>query len=244
MRLNTIVLAIAAFTSFCATSAQAATELVKNGGFETSTGVGQFDHTVTISDWSSKGYNFLFGATGADSAGVQGEYGNLSLWGANNGGAKALASSGNGGQFVAADGAYGVAAVTQTINGLTAGKKYTLNFEWAAAQQQGFDGATTEQWLVNLGSNAATTQATSVYHNANHSSSSWMQETMTFTAAGSSQVLSFLAVGTPEGKPPFSLLDGVSMVAEVPEPSEWAMLFAGLGLMGFMARRRRQNDAA
>lgn len=32
--------------------------------------------------------------------------------------------------------------------------------------------------------------------------------------------------------------------APIPEPGTYAMLAAGLGLMGFVARRRRQNDAA
>ena len=30
----------------------------------------------------------------------------------------------------------------------------------------------------------------------------------------------------------------------VPEPETYAMILAGLGLMGFMARRRKQNAAA
>jgi hypothetical protein len=65
---------------------------------------------------------------------------------------------------------------------------------------------------------------------------------MTFTASSTSQILSFLAVGTPTGLPPVSLLDGVSLVDStvpaVPEPSSWAMLLAGVGAMGFMLRKR------
>jgi len=52
------------------------------------------------------------------------------------------------------------------------------------------------------------------------------------------EVLSFLAIGTPGGVPPFSLLDGVS-ITEVPEPTSLALLGAGLGLVGLMTRRRR-----
>lgn len=47
----------------------------------------------------------------------------------------------------------------------------------------------------------------------------WTQEALTFTADASTQVLSFLAVGTPNGLPPFALLSGVSVNAvTVPEP--------------------------
>nr|WP_229262497.1 PEPxxWA-CTERM sorting domain-containing protein [Duganella radicis] len=56
--------------------------------------------------------------------------------------------------------------------------------------------------------------------------------------------MSFLAVGTPAGVPPFSLLDGVSLTAAVPEPETWAMLGLGLGLIGFTARRRKADAKA
>jgi hypothetical protein len=242
MRIKTM-LTVAAFAVFGLTAAQASTNLVQNGGFEDATGAGQFGATYnavggqTVADWTTNGYNFLFTPGSADSAaGVQGQYGGLSLWGANNGGANALAASSNGGNYIGADGAYLVGAISQTINGLVVGQKYSVSFEWAAAQQYGYTGPTTEQWLVSLGSS---TQATAVYSDANHASSSWMNETMTFTATSTSEVLSFLAKGTPNGEPPFSLLDGVSMVAAVPEPETWGMLIGGLGLIGLMARRRK-----
>jgi hypothetical protein len=33
-------------------------------------------------------------------------------------------------------------------------------------------------------------------------------------------------------------------IALVPEPETYAMMLAGLGLLGFMARRRKQKEAA
>lgn len=39
-------------------------------------------------------------------------------------------------------------------------------------------------------------------------------------------------------------INGNSNVAAVPEPESYAMLLAGLGLMGFMARHRKQKEAA
>jgi len=41
--------------------------------------------------------------------------------------------------------------IMQTVTGLTAGTTYSLQFQQAAGQQTGFTGATTEQWLVFLG---------------------------------------------------------------------------------------------
>jgi hypothetical protein len=68
-----------------------------------------------------------------------------------------------------------------------------------------------------------------------------MLENLTFTANSTSELLSFLAVGTPSGNlPPFALLDGVSLTA-VPEPSNWAMMLAGFGGLGFAAVRRRRK---
>jgi hypothetical protein len=74
-----------------------------------------------------------------------------------------------------------------------------------------------------------------------------MPQTFYFTADATSEVLSFLAIGTPisPSVPPFSLLDSVSMMA-VPEPSTWAMMalgFAGLGLAGYRARRAATSIA-
>ena len=58
---------------------------------------------------------------------------------------------------------------------------------------------------------------------------------MTFTADAVNPVLTFLSVGTPDGLPPFALLDGVSLKA-VPEPSA-----ALLGALGALALLRRRN---
>jgi hypothetical protein len=57
--------------------------------------------------------------------------------------------------------------------------------------------------------------------------------------------LSFLANGTPQGEPPFAVLDGVSLDI-VPEPSSVATMFAGvlgLGVILF-ARARSKKTAA
>ncbi len=216
--------------------------LVTNGGFETTTnGGGQLGYNTDATGWSTSGYNFLFPSGTADNGtGVSGQYGNLQLWGPGNGSANGLpASSPDGGNYVAADGAYSVGPISQTISGLTVGSQYAVSFYWAGAQQYGFTSPTQEQWNVSLGSD---TQSTAIVNNVNHGFTGWMGQTFTYTATSTSEVLSFLAYGTPSGVPPFALLDGVTMNA-VPEPS--AMVLMGIGAAGFgiAALRRRAKSA-
>ncbi|ELX08605.1 hypothetical protein Jab_2c06600 [Janthinobacterium sp. HH01] len=239
MRIKSLLLAVTAAAALSTGAASASTELIVNGGFETGD-YGQINWGGhQLSGWTSNGYNFLFNGSNVDNGGTSGSYGNLELWGPNNGASNGLQASPVGGNFVAADGAFEMAPLQQTVNGLVAGQQYNLTFYWAGAQQSGFDGATTEQWQVSLGNQ---TQSTAIKNNVNHGFTGWQKETFTFTASGASEVLSFLAVGTPAGVPPFSLLDGVSMVA-VPEPQTWGMLGLGLGLVGFAARRRKAKAA-
>ena len=167
-------------------------------------------------------------------------YGNVQLWGPNNGSANGLpASSPDGGNYVGADGDFGQGAIQQTINGLTVGDSYDVSFYWAGAQQAGFTGASTEQWQVSLGSQ---TLDTAVVNVASQGFTGWTQTTLNFTADSPSDVLSFLAVGTPNGVPTFAVLDGVSVnAATVPDTTSTALL-AGLTVsaMGFVARRLRK----
>ena len=215
--------------------------LVSNGGFETTThGPGQFDNNTVATGWSSNGYNFIFAAGTADTTGSSGQYGAVSLWGPNNGSANGLpAASPDGGNYVGADGAFSVGAITQTVFGLTVGSKYALSFDWAGAQQSGFNGATTEQWQVTFGNQSQSTEIVAI---PSHGFSGWMSKTFIYTASNTSQLLSFLAIGTPSGEPPFSLLDGVSLDAvAAPEPATLSIL--GLGLAAIAGLRRRAKSA-
>ncbi len=235
-------------------NSEAADELIINGGFDLTT-VGPNRQVVDNADttrytgltgWTTStntnDLTFVFTATAGDTTGAQGRYytpaNPFQLWGLNNGGTGAVGPSPLGGNYLASDGDSGFnVPISQTVTGLTIGQSYELNFYWAAAQQFTFDGPTTERWQVSLG---AETQTTSTYSLPNHGFSGWMETTMTFTATSTSSVLSFLAVGTPNGLPPFCLLDGVSLMA-VPEPTVSLLVITAL-VGGAMVRRRWKNS--
>jgi PEP-CTERM motif len=225
-----------------------AANLVLNGGFEMNTGNGEVDFNTTVSDWTVPGsasskYTFVFNpgagvsGTTADTTGAPGSLGTVTLWGPGSGSANGLTLSPNGGAFIGADGAFQDEPIQQTISGLVAGHTYAVTFDWAAAQQAGFNGLTSSGWDVSLG---AQTHDTGNLPIGSHGFSGWTTTTFDFLATGSSETLSFLSTGTGgAAEPPFSLLDGVSMTG-VPEPSTWAMMLVGFGLLGYVGFRRRR----
>jgi hypothetical protein len=230
------------FWSLLVSSAYAGPNLVANGDFSLATGQAscQVDYNCTVAGWSSPaGYNFDFNPNTATTTGGTGANGMPALWGAANGGNNTWDGNGpaglSGSNFIGADGAYGVVPLTQTIMGLVAGDQYALTFDWAGAQQSGYTSATTEQWVVSLG---AESHSTSVLQNAPLGFTGWMAQKFDFTATSGSEVLSFLAVGTPNGQPPFSLLTGVDLEV-VPEPASLAALVVGLAAFGLLRRARR-----
>jgi hypothetical protein len=216
-------------------SAQA-TNLVVNGNFATLTnGLGQIDNNTVATGWSSSGYNFVM--TQADQA-VPGQYGGLSLWDANNGGASTWNGlAPNGSNFVAMDGDFDTGAVTQEITGLVLNKTYTLTFDYAFGQQTSFDGDTVQSLTGSIGNTNFDTGNVNV---ASHGFTGWTLEKVTFTANSTSELLSFLAHGNLP-VPPFAMISNVSIA--VPEPATWAMMLFGVGGLGAMARRRRAVQA-
>ena len=151
--------------------------------------------------------------------------------------------------------------ISQTITGLTIGNMYKVSFYWAAAKKYGFTGDTFEGFRVGLGDTVIPTNSgpneqfddteanienlpacsfcrdTGFVVNPSEGFTDWRKVDFYFTATNSTQVLSFLATGGPQGQPPFSLLDGISMT-DAPEPATWAMMLIGFGAVGGALRRR------
>jgi hypothetical protein len=237
MKMLPIIASIGAALAL-ATSAHAA-QFVTNGNFTSLTkGLGQLGFDTEATGWSvpapNKSYTFVM-ANGT--AGSNGEYGNVALWDKANKGK----NNWNGlapivGNFAALNGDFQVGALSQTISGLTVGKTYTLSFDYAFAQQSGFSGATTQFLTATLGGVSIDSPTVLL---PSHGFSGWQTFTTTITANASSEVLSFLAHGSPQ-EPAMSLLTDVSLTSAVPEPATWAMMLVGLSAMGVVARRRRQ----
>lgn len=118
---------------------------------------------------------------------------------------------------------------------MTVGQSYNVSFYQAAGQQFGDSGATTEQWQVSLGSD---TQFSAVMLTPSEGVFPWNAQTLSYTASSTSEVLSFLAVGS-GGVPPIVFLDGVDMETNVPEPSA-TLLLAGVGICTGIIRLRRR----
>jgi hapalindole biogenesis HpiC1 cyclase-like protein/PEP-CTERM motif-containing protein len=150
----------------------------------------------------------------------------------------------DGGAFLVLDGdSHANGAVQQMVTGLTVGTAYTLSFDWAAAQFRSRVGATTEEFKVDFGGDTFTT---ALVNNASKGATPWVTVTHTFTATSTSELLSFLSIGTPQGLPPVALLDGVHLTpptitlhSGVPEPTSWALMILGFTGLGAMLRRRR-----
>ncbi|RYD95526.1 MAG: PEP-CTERM sorting domain-containing protein [Sphingomonadales bacterium] len=283
--MRTWLLALLAAAMVCAlgTPARAASLLV-NGDFETTsyfyvhgttgetiypgTSWGQYftdqntgQPAQTVQGWTNSGYNFIYKSDlSASWVNSPQSPSFLALWGMpgtgiNNG----ITTSPTGGNFVAADGAYLNAPISQTVTGLTAGRQYAVSFWWAAGQLQPYRGPTSDAWTVCFGTCAFTTDYNPLgdgYATFTPGAGSqiqqtisravpdqgfvpWRHEYIVFTAQSSTQTLSLLAYGTPVGTPPFAMIDGIRLDA-VPEPSTWAMMLIGFGVVGGVMRTRRQ----
>ena len=132
------------------------------------------------------------------------------------------------GNSIDLDGSSNKAGVLSRSFSLIAGNTYTALFDLSGNKRGGTDRVT-----VTFG--------TSVFTFSNLASTSpWSTYEIEFTpTASQAYTLSFANAG---GDNVGALLDNVSVTA-VPEPETFAMLLAGLGLMGAVVGRRKANQA-
>ncbi len=244
------LMALSAFSLAVVTAGPAQATIIVNGSFEnkgTATNSFSISNPTVLPGWAAtpsgnKVLDCLVVAGETDKLCGTPNGWTLQFWNNGVGGPFAGGLSPDGGNYVAIDGSTDFATpLTQTLTGLVVGQSYDISFYQAATQQFGpnFNGATTERWNVSLGSQS---QLSTLMNTPNHGYVGWMQQTLSFTAQNVSDTLTFLAVGTPSGVPPFVLLDGVSIKetppSSTPEPGTWAMLGVGGTLLAVGSKRR------
>jgi hypothetical protein len=139
-----------------------------------------------------------------------------------------VGSAQDGRNFIELD-STGNTTIGQSFAGLTAGASYALSF-----------------WYAPRADVAASSNGIDVFWNGQQlggtitadggSAPAWAQYGFTVSALEGTNTLSFRAAGTNDTLG--GSLDNVSLTAAVPEPSSYALLLAGLGAVGLIARRR------
>jgi hypothetical protein len=229
-----------------------AVNLVLNGNFESTSGgsSGQIGNAgFSVTDWTA---TYLSGSLGQpfamvgpmsqfseNGAGVSNAFGGpYKLWGND------LPASPAGGNALVsvADWFLVQTRISQTISGLTAGNEYVLSFNFAAGQQEGYDGGTSTRWDVDFGSESFSTDFDNV---PSHGFSGWSSVTHSFTASSSSQELSFIAYSPSTLFRAAALLDNVvlaepSAVPEIDPASFGSALALVLGSLGMLERKARR----
>jgi hypothetical protein len=207
-KLRTMAIALACFG---ATSANAA-NIVLNGGFEdTASSTPTYgSNLVPNGTWSV--FNSLAG-TWSSTAGIEVR---------NNVAGAAF----EGVKYVELD-VYGNTKIQQTLRTVV-NQQYELSFWYSP--REGTSAATNGVTWAFGGNSGSVIGPAGV-----SSGNQWAGFTQTFTATSTSTVLSFTGRGNSDGYG--TSLDAVS-VSAVPEPSDFAMMLAGLAVIGAVVRKR------
>ena len=176
-----------------------------------------------------------------------------------------------GGNFVEADGNPSFEeSFSYQLHGLTPGQTYQLSFYQAAGQQQGFNGDTTNRWIVGLGTPGGFNVTpigggfdgySLVDPNGSVAVSPlmsvptgdyvpWEEVTVTLKADSTDDLLTFLAWGdngNTANLPPMAFLDianNGAAATPVPEPSTLALTAVGVFGLGLVYLRQRRARLA
>jgi hypothetical protein len=129
------------------------------------------------------------------------------------------------GAYIDLDGSTKNAGILSHAFAATAGTHYTLNFDLAGNHRNNSFELVTVAFGTTLGTYSLPKDA------------GWTHYSLDFTPLFSgTRYLRFAAWGYDNQG---MLLDNVSVTTPVPEPETYAMMLAGLGIIGLMARRRR-----
>lgn len=125
----------------------------------------------------------------------------------------------------------GGGSATRLISGLTIGQQYNLSFLLSGDNRPG------QAYRLTGGISGLSFSVDGT--DGTPGSTAGTPLSFLFTATSTSHLLSFGQVGLTEASPIIDNIVISTVGGAVPEPTSWAMLLAGFGLVGFAARRRR-----
>ncbi|GAB7563211.1 hypothetical protein LG202_12500 [Methylobacillus methanolivorans] len=203
---------VACGTLLAASSGVNAANIVVNGSFEADTISGAYEQLANVTGWYSDG---LFEIQR----------------GSDHGGWSAFNTAYDGEQYLELN-STNLTSIWQDLS-TTTGQLYNLSFAYSGRSDTpgGLNSALEVYWGGNQ------VVATSVT-----SHSGWVIYNFSnLVASNALTTLKFTSI-EPQNAPSYgSFLDGV-VVTAVPEPSTYGMLALGLGVMGLISRRKRQQD--
>lgn len=233
--MKTTTLSLLAGAVLAAAMPVAASELITNGSFEVGTPAGNPNDTSVNSQQ-------LFGGDTLAGWIVTGSSSNDIAWIGKDHEYNLLTAS-HGDNFLdltgwQVGGAFAGKGVAQTIT-TQAGATYTVSFDLGNSIDFNYryDSVGLNALKVNFGALNQTVSST-VLPTSTNPNNAWRHFDLSFVAQSESTTLSFTGVQATY----YIGLDNVSVTA-VPEPETYAMLLAGLGVMGAVARRRKAQQA-
>ena len=205
-------------------AASASAQTVKNGSFESFTGVLGSDNgaqliasSTTLTDWTIVGGEIailknpnVYNLTASDGANF------LDLAGYSNTGFPK--------------------GVSQVLTGLSAGQMYTLSMDLGIRNGACVGGGNNCRGPIQVATSVAGTSQTFT-HNSATDGNVWNRFSSNFVASSPTALLTIQGTSLPAGNQ-FIGLDNVS-ISPIPEPATWGLMLAGLATVGFIGHRRK-----